>query len=215
MKDYANKNYNQKKRVNRSKSRAKTKSNAGENKQFWRYWAIGLVIVIAALVGAQVFYKHYMKEQTLAANKAKMKAMIAAESTNKTAPIAHISSTHTKAKALPEKPKFDFYTVLPKSGTTQTASTTTAPATKTVTVSRQPKSFMLQVASYRNNKDAKSMQARLLLLGLSPIVKKTGSGWYRVDLGPYNSVRSADVVRHKIQKAGINGSMTRQVALSN
>ena len=65
--------------------------------------------------------------------------------------------------------------------------------------SEKPKSFMLQVASYKDQADAENA-AKLLLIGLTPKVDKTNSGWYRVDLGPYTSVRAADVVRHKIQK---------------
>ena len=73
---------------------------------------------------------------------------------------------------------------------------------------------MLQVASYRDQKDDKAMKARLLLLGLNPSIDQVGAEgniWYRMDLGPYPSVRKADVVRHTLQNGGVNDAVIRQL----
>lgn len=216
MKDYAKKSYKNsagKTPKRTPRTRAQSKAKQDNNKQFWRYWAFGLVIVIAGLIAAQMFYNHHMKqEQQLASTTNKTPTLTAknAKAILNGAPITSITqkdqpaSKTKKAPPVAQKPQFDFYNVLPKSTPTTTASTTP-------TTDNSNKQFMLQVASYRKKSDAQSMQARLLLLGLQPIVKATSSGWYRVDIGPYPSKRAVDVVRHKVQKAGINGSMTRQI----
>lgn len=71
--------------------------------------------------------------------------------------------------------------------------------------------YMLQVGSYRSKDGADAVRARLLLLGLKPKVTKHGS-WYRIDVGPVHSKRKGDVLKHKLEKAGISGSMLRQVS---
>jgi|GEM_PF-452925 len=112
------------------------------------------------------------------------------------------------AKPKPAEPQFDFYSILPNRKVDSGAK----PGDQQAESNKQ---FMLQVASYRDQKDAKAMKARLLLLGLKPSIDQVGAEgniWYRVDLGPYPSVRKADVVRHTLQNGGVNGAMIRQVA---
>ena len=188
MKDYAKKTF---KPSNTPKSNTPARSKPMDKKRFWRIWGGSLFVVIAALIAAQLFYRHH-------------------EASQKSEPTKVVTKKVVTAKPIAIKPKFDFYEVLPK----QTVQTTPQPAkTATAATPAQPKKYkyMLQVASYRSQSQAKAMQARLLLLGLTPVVKSTPSGWYRVDLGPFNSKRLADVAKHKVQKASISGSMIRAV----
>ena len=124
-----------------------------------------------------------------------------------------LQSTTTKPAAKPvkpakpSKPVFDFYKVLPKQNTA-------APSVQTQQGAAEPKQYMLQVASYQDRQAAEQMRAHLLLLGLSPKVIQTGDDnniWYRVDIGPFNSMPAADAIRQKLQQNGINGSMVRQI----
>lgn len=64
--------------------------------------------------------------------------------------------------------------------------------------------YQMQCGSFRKQKDAESLKARIAFQGLNSIVKKTGS-WYRVILGPYDRKRIAEKERHKLQRAKING----------
>lgn len=119
-----------------------------------------------------------------------------------------IAAAKHKAKPKPAEPQFDFYSILPN----RKVDSGVKPGEQQAESNKQ---FMLQVASYRDQKDAKAMKARLLLLGLKPSIDQVGAEgniWYRVDLGPYPSVRKADVVRHTLQNGGVNGAMIRQVA---
>ena len=136
------------------------------------------------------------------------KALLAkfAAETHKSAQKAPIPKPVAKpAKAVVQKPTFDFYHILPQKGT---GITFDAPKAKTPA---QPKTFVVQVASYPTRAPAESLRAKLLLLGFSPQIDHTGSGWYRVDIGPVKSVRAGDVLRHKLQNAGIRGAMIRQI----
>lgn len=88
---------------------------------------------------------------------------------------------------------------------------------KTVQVDANPEklkqyryTYMLQVGSYRNQSDANATRAKLILAGLKPTIKKVGD-WYRLDVGPVYSQRDGDVIKHKVESAGISGSILRQV----
>ncbi|MCF6777762.1 SPOR domain-containing protein [Thiotrichales bacterium 19X7-9] len=101
------------------------------------------------------------------------------------------------------EPKFTFYDTLTK---------------QTVQVDATPKvqqkyeyTYALQVASYKNQNDASSMRARLLLIGLKPIVAKKGS-YYVVSIGNIKSKREGDVIKHKLEANNIQGSMLVQTA---
>jgi len=89
---------------------------------------------------------------------------------------------------------------------------TPAPAqnnSQNISPSQYPPQYTLQVGAYRNKDEARSMQARLLLLGLHPSMISTDTGWYRVNLGPYSSKNSAEAIKHKLQNAHINNSVIK------
>lgn len=123
--------------------------------------------------------------------------------TNDTSQTAAAKIVEPKAS---QEPKFEFYTMLPNAKVDAGV-----PEEESRASDQQ---FNLQVASYQEKQAAEALRARLILIGLKPQIDKTGSEertWYRVDLGPFESMRAADVVRHKLQDNGINGSMIRQV----
>jgi cell division protein FtsN len=70
--------------------------------------------------------------------------------------------------------------------------------------------YRLQVGSYRSKEAAYSVKDKLLAIGEKPEVKKVGN-WYRVDIKPVYSKRKGDMLKHKIQDAGISGSVLRQI----
>lgn len=64
--------------------------------------------------------------------------------------------------------------------------------------------YQMQCGSFRKQKDADSLKAKIAFQGLNSEVRKTGN-WYRVILGPYERKRVAEKQRHKLQRAKING----------
>ena len=126
-------------------------------------------------------------------------------------------------------PKFDFYTILPNNdtkklttskpgnveNTEQPKDKTLANARPTVSSSKttpeKDKKYMLDVATYKEIDKAESLRARLLLMGYHPMVSKTRSGWYRIEIGPYNSLRDGDEERLRLEKKGISGSFVHPI----
>lgn len=90
------------------------------------------------------------------------------------------------------KPRFDFYTLLPK----QTIDVEDDPVEPAAVVSNPPVSstapqpLFLQAGSFRNEADAERRRAELLLAGLTPKLEETSNAngrWFRVYLGPFDS----------------------------
>lgn len=127
------------------------------------------------------------------------------ESTEETAKTEAAASSKPNKKATSEGPtplEFTFYDTLTQ---------------KTVTVDATPPplkqyryTYMLQVGSYRELSQANATRAKLILAGLKPTVNKVGE-WYRIDVGPVYNKRDGDAIKHKVQAAGISGSILRQV----
>ena len=67
------------------------------------------------------------------------------------------------------------------------------------------KRYVVQVSSFRNDKDAQALKAKLGLLGLRAKVNRAnikGSTWYRVQLGPYGSATAMQDVRKQLASSG-------------
>jgi cell division protein FtsN len=100
------------------------------------------------------------------------------------------------------KPRFDFYTMLPK----QTLDGEEKPdaVEPAALVSKPPaptaasEPYFLQVGSFRQKDEAERRRAELLLLGLTPKVEETNNDngrWFRVYLGPFDSHESVAKAR--------------------
>jgi cell division protein FtsN len=114
------------------------------------------------------------------------------------------------AAAIP-KPRFDFYTLLPK----QTIDVEEEPepvepaadVSKPPTPSAAPQPFFLQAGSFRQQADAERRRAELLLLGLTPKLEETSNDsgrWFRVYLGPFDSHDSVAKARSLLANQNID-----------
>lgn len=106
-------------------------------------------------------------------------------------------------KNLPEKPRFEFYNILPK---------LRVQTKKSKAVVKKQHRYDVQVASTRDYHDAEQMRARIILHGLDAHVirVKTRSGlWYRVALGPYDSSTDAETVLKQLRKNDLDGIIRR------
>ncbi|GHA13309.1 SPOR domain-containing protein [Oceanisphaera arctica] len=66
--------------------------------------------------------------------------------------------------------------------------------------STQP--YLMQCGSFRSSAQAEQLKAKIAFQGLVAQVRhKSGSSWYRVILGPYDSKRLAEQHKHKLIKA--------------
>jgi len=97
-----------------------------------------------------------------------------------------------------------------KSSPTDTESSTdTTVQAKTRSDSHEPlKSghYILQVASFRNMKEADGLKAQLTLLGFRPVVQSVAinsdENWYRVRIGPYADRDSLEAARVRLRADG-------------
>ncbi|MFT7564254.1 MAG: cell division protein FtsN [Bacteroidia bacterium] len=104
--------------------------------------------------------------------------------------------------------RFDFFTVLPEMEVVvpdQELSRNAQPDNDQ-SITDGDGSYILQIASFKNSKDAEQMKARLALLGNVAniqVVTINGATWHRVRIGPINGARRTDELRRKLQDSGI------------
>ncbi|MCO7224486.1 SPOR domain-containing protein [Pleionea sp. CnH1-48] len=67
--------------------------------------------------------------------------------------------------------------------------------------------YVMPCGSFRNEQMAESLKARIAFLNFEaqvlPVDNKNGR-WYRVQLGPFNSKRKAESIRHRLQANEMN-----------
>jgi cell division protein FtsN len=109
------------------------------------------------------------------------------------------------------KPKYDFYTILPKYEVAvpeeeqpTTAGKKTPPPQAALD---NPGDYFLQVGSFRHESDADSLKAQLALLGIvSTLETVTVNGdetWHRVKVGPFPNRQRFDKVRELLHQNDI------------
>ena len=181
-------------------------------RRYGRWVLLAIIIVIVAVIAARRIASHH--QQVVPASQENKQAQTVQDAKGQS-----VSQGAAKQPAVtkpqvqkPSKPVFDFYTVLPqKKAQPEATQKEQASGQQAENVTQSNKQFMLQVASYQSEQLAQQLRSQLILLGLKPVIKSTGSGWYRIDVGPYDTMRAADQVRHQLQDSGINGAMVRQV----
>ena len=109
-----------------------------------------------------------------------------------------------------EKPRFDFYKILPGGDATPGPSTTApqdaAPAVPT-------EQFYLQLGAFQKSADADNLKARLALLGVEASVQQVavpGKGsMQRVRAGPYPRPEDMNRVRNQLAQNGIAATLVK------
>ena len=117
-----------------------------------------------------------------------------------------------------DKPKFDFYKILP--GAEETVSEKELRerlrAAKSQPPGQQEASkdvYFIQAGSFQNPSDADNQKARLAILGFESSVEPANlpdkGTWYRVRLGPYKKVEEINKVRQQLAQNGIDASLVK------
>jgi cell division protein FtsN len=118
-------------------------------------------------------------------------------------------------QAAPDKPKFDFYKILP--GTEEPVSENELrERAKAAGKGQQdlPKDvYFIQAGSFQNPADADNQKARLAILGFESSVEPTNlpdkGTWYRVRLGPFTKVDEINRVRQMLAQSGIDANLVK------
>jgi cell division protein FtsN len=113
-----------------------------------------------------------------------------------------------------EKPKFDFYRILPGSEEPVTE--------KEIRERMRAKGgqqdsgkdvYFIQAGSFQNPAEADNQKARLAILGFDSSVEPANlpdkGTWYRVRMGPYAKLDDINKVRQALAQNGINASLIK------
>ncbi|TSA14939.1 MAG: SPOR domain-containing protein [Betaproteobacteria bacterium] len=108
-----------------------------------------------------------------------------------------------------EKPRFEFYKILPGAETPVTEQQIKQAAKPGAPV----ENYLLQVGSFQNPADADNLKARLALIGVEagvePIDLPEKGTWYRVRVGPYTKVDEINRVRQNLAQNGIEATLVK------
>lgn len=127
-----------------------------------------------------------------------------------------------KNKAI--EPTFDFYTLLPEMETVVDTpkrpkkAIVTSPSEKVIKQTRvettkDSVSYLLQVGSFKNSKDADGFKARLAFLGIESKVQSVTidnkDTWHRVQVGPIQGRAQADTLQNQLKNNNIDSLLMR------
>ena len=114
---------------------------------------------------------------------------------------------------LPEKPKFDFYTILPKEEPVTEKELRDKARTARGQQEISKDVYFIQAGSFQNPADADNQKARLAILGFESSVEPANlpdkGTWYRVRMGPYSKVEEINRVRQALAQSGIEASLVK------
>ncbi|HEX9207411.1 MAG TPA: SPOR domain-containing protein [Steroidobacteraceae bacterium] len=164
----------------------------------WVGLGVGLTLGLSVALGVHL----YDRQQPATAAAEPVPAKDQAPASEVASDDAAVSSASTPDTAGPE---LDFYDVLPrqevevagKSATATTAAKTPLPTGDAI----------LQAGSFKQSTEAEKMQAQLALLGISSKIQRASvddETWYRVRIGPIETVEELRVIQAKLREAEIN-----------
>lgn len=108
-----------------------------------------------------------------------------------------------------EKPKFDFYKILPgQVNATPGTQQSSMPAAQPVP---SVESYYLQAGAFQKREEADNMKAKLAMLGLESDIQAGGgaASKYRVRVGPYQSEDDMKKIMDELQQNGIAASVVK------
>lgn len=113
-----------------------------------------------------------------------------------------------------DKPKYDFYKILP-GGEEPVSERELKEAARAAR--SQPEAakgiYFIQAGSFQNPADADNQKARIAILGFESSVEPTNlpdkGTWYRVRLGPYTALEDLNKVRRVLTQNGIDASLVK------
>jgi cell division protein FtsN len=117
--------------------------------------------------------------------------------------------------ATAEKPKFDFYKILPGQEEPVTDKELRARAAAAAKGQKDSAKdiYFIQAGSFQNPAEADNQKARLAILGFESSVEPAAlpdkGTWYRVRMGPYTKVHEIDRVRQMLAQNGIDANLVK------
>jgi cell division protein FtsN len=119
-----------------------------------------------------------------------------------------------------DKPRFDFYKILPGNGeaipdpkpvATKPDEPKPGEADKRNNTLKEP--VFLQAGSFQNAGDADNQKARLAMMGIEAAVQQVmlqDAVWYRVRLGPLRKIEEVNALRAELARQGIEANIVKK-----
>jgi cell division protein FtsN len=170
---------------------------------------IGLVLGLAVASGVAIYMTNApVPFVNRAADKAKPSTPQADRN------LAEHARTAEAKTGQPERPRFDFYKILP--GQEEPVTERDLKAAAKAAADKAGISadlYFVQAGAFQNPADADNLKARLALIGLVASVEPASlpdrGTWYRVRLGPYNQLEEINRVRATLAQNGVDASLVR------
>lgn len=122
------------------------------------------------------------------------------------------------ARGEQERPRFDFYNILPGKGAQPAPEPDTRTASRNDNASKAgttavKDNFLIQTGAFQNPAEADDMKAKLAFIGLMASVEPASvpdkGTWYRVRLGPYSSLGEVNRIRSQLAQNGIEATLVK------
>jgi len=129
--------------------------------------------------------------------------------------IAGLPQTATAPANAPEKPKFDFYKILPgaEEPVTERELRERLRASRSGQQEVSKDVYFIQAGSFQNPAEADNQKARLAILGFESSVEPANlpdkGTWYRVRMGPYSRLDEINRIRQSLAQSGIEASLVK------
>ncbi|MCB5188995.1 SPOR domain-containing protein [Methylobacillus caricis] len=111
-----------------------------------------------------------------------------------------------------EKPRFDFYTILPGSESQVTEQEIKQKESDAAPAQTQ-ESYFLQVGAFQTEQEADNMKAKLALLGLEAIVQTATipdkGVWHRVRVGPFTDLDQINNAKSELAQNGFKADLIK------
>jgi cell division protein FtsN len=119
----------------------------------------------------------------------------------------HTDEVKKKVEPEPKKeplpPQFDFYTILPQKEVVVADHEIKTRAREERVGKAKDSHYVIQAGSFKSNKEADHLRAKLALMGIESKINKAKVGdviWYRVKIGPYARSESVNTVMSRLQQ---------------
>lgn len=178
---------------------------------------LGLVIGVLA-AAAVVWYIH--RTPVPIATKAQPAAPAATQQQG--APQAPLALPGKPGDPIPQandKPRFDFYKILPGNSEAIPEPKTGEPKQADATKDKDGKDsalkepVYLQTGSFQNAGDADNQKARLAMMGAEASIQQVmlqDKVWYRVRLGPFRKIEEVNAMRAELARQGIEANVVKK-----
>jgi len=134
------------------------------------------------------------------------------EPTPSETPAAKPDGENNAAPVAADKPRFDFYTILPGSESSVTEQEIKDKEAHKEVV-KVNESYFLQVGAFQTEQEADNMKAKLALLGMEAIIQTATipdkGVWHRVRVGPYTDSDQINKAKTELTKNGFKTDMIK------